>query len=259
MHEAGFALTSIQPSAQNYLNRFIERLKKVMSSNIKIGTSGFRTNKIVYAQTLSCVEIQHTFYQPPQISTLKRWRAEVPEDFEFVVKAWQLITHEAKSPTYKHLKKKLSETEKEEAGYFKPTAIVREAWQAILVCAEALRAKTILFQCPASFKQTPENISNLKNFFSSAAVEKFNFCWEPRGNWDARMVKKICGEIDLWHVVDPFAQKTVTPKNRYYRLHGRNGWRYKYENVIFQNEKRKPDEIQAFFFHKISEKLLLIF
>ncbi|MEJ7698583.1 MAG: DUF72 domain-containing protein [Pyrinomonadaceae bacterium] len=98
-----------------------------MKSNVKIGTCGFRTNKTEYAQLLSTVEVQQTFYQPPQITTLKRWREEVPAEFEFTVKAWQLITHEAKSPTYKRLKKKLSETEREEAGRFKPTSIVKRS------------------------------------------------------------------------------------------------------------------------------------
>ncbi len=200
-----------------------------MKSKIKIGTSGFRTNKTEYAQLLDCVEIQHTFYQPPQISTLERWRLEVPDSFEFAVKAWQLITHEAKSPTYKRLKKKLSETEREEAGYFKPTAIVQEAWETTLACAQALKAKTILFQCPASFKQNTENIANLENFFSSIKRGKFNFVWEPRGNWDKKVVGDICERLKLWHVVDPFKEKTVTPDKCYFRLHGRNGWRYEYE------------------------------
>lgn len=200
-----------------------------MKSKVNIGTSGFRINKVEYAQLLSCVEIQQTFYQPPQISTLERWREDVPADFEFVLKAWQLITHEAKSPTYRRLKKALSETETEEAGYFKSTAIVREAWEVTLACAKALRARTILFQCPASFKQNRENISNLEKFFSGINRGKLNFCWEPRGNWDARTVKSICDELGLWHVVDPFTGKTTTPGKSYFRLHGRNGWRYKYE------------------------------
>ena len=200
-----------------------------MKSNINIGTCGFRGNKIEYSQILSCVEIQHTFYQPPQIKTLERWRAEMPDDFEFTLKAWQLITHEAKSPTYKRLKKKLTEQEKEETGYFKPTAIVREAWETTLACANALKAKTILFQCPASFKPYTENISNLEKFFSGIERGNLNFCWEPRGNWDDEVVKDICELHNLWHVVDPFKKRTVTPEKCYYRLHGVTGWRYKYE------------------------------
>lgn len=200
-----------------------------MNGKIQIGTCGFRSSKEEYVQLLSCVEIQHTFYQPPQIATLERWRKEVPADFEFMLKAWQLITHESKSPTYKRLKKKLSENELRDAGYFKPTTVVNEAWKTTLACAKALKAKTVLFQCPASFKPTEENISNLKNFFSAAARGKLNFCWEPRGDWDDNIVKGICDDFDIWHVVDPFAKQTVTPDKCYYRLHGRTGWRYKYE------------------------------
>jgi uncharacterized protein YecE (DUF72 family) len=125
--------------------------------------------------------------------------------------------------------KKLTEAEKEEAGYFKPTAIVKEAWETTLACANALKAKTILFQCPASFKPYTENISNLEGFFSGIERGNLNFCWEPRGNWDDEVVKDICERHDLWHVVDPFVKRTVTPEKCYYRLHGVTGWRYKYE------------------------------
>lgn len=200
----------------------------------RIGTSGFGVGRAKYVQLFSCVEVQHTFYQPPKISTLEGWREQCPKDFEFVLKAWQLITHDAKSPTYRRLKKKLSEAEKQEAGYFRPTPIVEEAWQVTLACAEALNARTILFQCPASFRPTKENVSNLEKFCSSINREtrngeQFNLCWEPRGDWDSALVKSLCESLDLWHAVDPFVGRSVTRSRLYFRLHGRNGWRYKYE------------------------------
>ncbi|MDQ3491096.1 MAG: DUF72 domain-containing protein [Acidobacteriota bacterium] len=201
-----------------------------MKDRIKIGTCGFRSPKDEYMKLLSCVEIQHTFYQPPQIATLERWRAEAPDGFEFTLKAWQLITHESKSPTYKRLKKKLSDEELREAGYFKPTAIVKEAWETTRACSKALKARTVLFQCPASFKSTDENIENLYKFFLEIDRGKLNFCWEPRGSWSDEVVKTICTDLNLWHVVDPFAKTTVTPDKCYYRLHGRTGWRYQYED-----------------------------
>ena len=86
-------------------------------------------------------------FSPPQVKPLERWRREVPSDFEF--KARQLITHDARSPTYRRLKRKLSQRERQEAGYFRTTAIVKEAWDTTLASAKALRAKSILFQCPA--------------------------------------------------------------------------------------------------------------
>lgn len=200
-----------------------------MKSKINIGTSGFRLPQAEYAQLLSCVEVQHTFYQPPQLSTLQRWRTHAPSEFEFTLKAWQLITHEATSPTYRRLKKKLTEEEKKAAGFFKATPIVEEAWSVTLACAKALQAKTILFQCPASFRQSKENIANLKNFFSRIKREELNCCWEPRGKWDGKVVQGLCEDLALWHVIDPFVGRTVTPDRCYFRLHGRKGWRYQYE------------------------------
>src|SRR3982751_2095786 len=98
------------------------------------------------------------------IARLEKWRDEAPENFEFTLKAWQTITHESTSPTYKRIKKKLSQTEFEEAGFFKPTMIVKAARDLTMECAKALRARTILFQCPAKFQPLPENILNLKRF-----------------------------------------------------------------------------------------------
>lgn len=196
---------------------------------VQIGTCGLSGSKAAYAELFSSVEIQQTFYQPPQLTTLERWRNDVPVDFEFTMKAWQLITHPAKSPTYKRLKRSLSDSEKVEVGYFKPTSIVEEAWQVTLACAQKLRAKTILFQCPASFTQTPEHIADLVQFFLRIERSGLNCCWEPRGSWDKQLVKDLCEDLDLWHVVDPFVQSTMTPERCYFRLHGRQGWRYQYE------------------------------
>ena len=201
-----------------------------MVKDVQIGTCGFRMNKHEYADLLKCVEIQHTFYQPPQIKTLEKWRAEMPDNFEFTLKAWQLITHESTSPTYKRLKKKLTEKEADDAGFFKPTDIVAEGLETTLACGAALKARTILFQCPAKFRQTDENIGNIRKFFKNIKRRKFNFAWEPRGPWDDKVIAKICRDLDLWHVVDPFVRRTVTPERCYYRLHGIGGWRYRYED-----------------------------
>lgn len=203
-----------------------------MTVKAKIGTCGFgRTKKPDYFEALDVVEIQHTFYHPPEIKTLHKWRAEAPDTFEFTVKAWQMITHESSSPTYNRLKRPLTEQETEEAGSFKPTETVREAWTLTRECARALRARTILFQCPARFQPLPENILNLKHFFTAIDRGDMIFAWEPRGKlWEDDVVKEICDELDLWHCVDPFARRTVTPNKVYFRLHGIPRWRYTYED-----------------------------
>lgn len=58
-----------------------------------------------YAERLSSVEINNTFYRLPKAEVLERWSGQVPEDFRFSIKASRRITHftrlkpEAKEPT----------------------------------------------------------------------------------------------------------------------------------------------------------------
>jgi uncharacterized protein YecE (DUF72 family) len=202
-----------------------------MTSQIQIGTCGFgRTKKPSYVEQLNCVEIQHTFYNPPQVKTLEKWRCEMPENFEFTLKAWQFITHEAGTPTYRRLKRELSEKEAREVGAFKSTESVDYGWQVTLESAKALSARTILFQCPAKFVQSDTNIKNMRTFFKRIDRDNLNFAWEPRGKtWDDTTILKLCLDLDLWHCVDPFVRRTLTPDRCYYRLHGIGGYRYTYE------------------------------
>src|SRR4051794_33071970 len=120
----------------------------------KTGCCGFRLAKKVYAERFPVVEVQETFYQPPKIATLRRWRETAPKDFEFTLKAWQVITHAATSPTYRRLKTKFSAEELAECGSFQSTPVVESAWQTTRAGAEALAARRVLFQCPASFAPT---------------------------------------------------------------------------------------------------------
>ncbi|HYP25142.1 MAG TPA: DUF72 domain-containing protein [Blastocatellia bacterium] len=196
---------------------------------VKIGCCGFRSSRESYYPLLPAVEIQHTFYQPPQLATLKKWRGEAPADFEFTLKAWQLITHQSSSPTYRRLKRELSDGERGEAGSFRPSRVVEEAWEVTYECAKALGAKAVLFQCPASFRPTDENVENMLRFFGGVKREGLRFCWEPRGGWPRDLIRDLCDDLSLWHVVDPFSERTVTPGRCYFRLHGRGGWRYSYE------------------------------
>jgi uncharacterized protein YecE (DUF72 family) len=226
--------------------------------NVKIGTCGFgRTKRPDYVKLLPVVEIQHTFYHPPQIATLEKWRRELPEDFECTLKAWQMITHEGTSPTYKRLDRPMTDKEIEEAGFFRPTETVKDALELTLECAKALRARTILFQCPARFQPLPENILNMKLFFNSFDRGELNLVWEPRGKlWEDAVIKEICDELNLWHCVNPFQRPTVTPDKCYYRLHGQPRWRYTYEQEELEEliELLPPEHLSYVFFNNITMK-----
>jgi len=46
-----------------------------------------------YSRRLPAVEINNTFYRLPQPSMIQNWRAQVPGEFRFSIKATQRITH----------------------------------------------------------------------------------------------------------------------------------------------------------------------
>jgi len=201
--------------------------------DLRIGCCGFPVSLVRYAREFPVVEVQQTFYQPPLPKTLERWRRLVPADFEFTLKAWQLITHEPSSPTYRRLREKLSERQKRETGGFRLSRTVMDGWHRTLECARVLRARIILFQCPASFAPTRENTFRLRAFFreirrAPGEVKGVKFAWEPRGDWNLEEVRGLCQELKLVHAVDPFAQEPATGKPGYFRLHGRGGYRYRY-------------------------------
>ena len=204
-----------------------------VNKNIKVGCCGFPISQKKYFENFNLVEIQKTFYQIPEEDTLIKWRKKAQKEFEFTLKAWQLITHPPSSPTYKRLKIELSDKEKKNYGFFKPTDEVFKAWEKTKKAAEILESKIIIFQCPSSFKQTDENIKNMENFFNSIKNDSFIMGWEVRGNWEEDVIIGICRNLKLIHVVDPFKEKKLYGDIAYWRLHGIGGYRYRYTEEDF--------------------------
>lgn len=84
-----------------------------------------------------------------------------------------------------------------------------------------LKAKYILFQCPASFKPTNKNLENMIWFFKKIKNPAYCFVWEPRGtDWTGNIILEICRKCNLIHCVDPFSRQPVTRNVAYFRLHG---------------------------------------
>lgn len=201
---------------------------------IKVGLCGWTIGIDEYFERFPVVEVQQTFYHPPASHTMVRWRETAPAEFEFTLKAWQLITHRSTSRTYRRFKGELTETEKKDCGSFQWTPVVRRAWQTTAECARLLRATSVLFQCPASFRPMEENFVRMRRFFTSAERHGLRFLWEPRGPWPADVVLSLCRDLELVHVVDPFVNRSVTPELIYYRLHGITGARHVYSDAELQ-------------------------
>lgn len=205
----------------NYLNA-----KEYFGQNWK---DKFKSKLHAYAKLFDLVEINSTFYRIPKLTTANKWREEVDfinPKFEFTIKCSQIITHQDK--------------------FSSKTSIW--AFNRMKEIAKALRAKILLFQTPASFKPTEENLKNVKRFFNNIDRENFILVWEVRWkkDWTPEIVKKLFSELKVNQVVDPFRQDCFFAKDLfYYRLHGLGKpsmYRYKFSDQELRELVKKVKE-----------------
>jgi uncharacterized protein YecE (DUF72 family) len=188
---------------------------------MKLGMCGFTIGAAAYFKQFPVVEVQQTFYDPPPRATLEKWRRQAPPEFEFTMKAWQAITHLGESPTYRRLRRPMTEHDRAQVGGFRTNDTTLAAWQETLDARKALGATAILFQCPASFRPTDANLAAMREFLTT--IERpagVRLLWEPRGPWPDEVVVSLCRDLDLIHAVDPFVRPSLTPELLYWRLHG---------------------------------------
>jgi len=213
---------------------------------VKVGCCGFSRGMKDYFSQFRLVEVQQTFYKMPKLETALRWRREAPSDFEFTIKAWQLITHPPPSPTYRKAGIKVPPGAEGHYGFFSPTEEVLEAWKETMRFAQALEAKVVVFQCPPSFKETPENIDNMRRFFKLVKDSGFLFAWEPRGEWSEQVVKALCSELGLIHCVDPMERESLYGKPHYFRLHGGPRYQHHYSKEEMECLKDKVGDKESY-------------
>lgn len=213
---------------------------------VKTGCCGFARGRKGYFSQFKLVEVQQTFYRMPRLETAIRWRGEAPPDFEFALKAWQLITHPPTSPTYRKAGIKFSAGMEEHYGFFRPSDEVLEAWEETRRFAQALEAKVIVFQCPPSFRETTENTDNMRKFFRSVKDSGFIFAWEPRGGWSEQTTKALCSGLRLIHCVDPMEKEPLYGELNYFRLHGGPRYQHRYSKEELEHLKDKIGDKESY-------------
>lgn len=100
-----------------------------------------------YAERLSTVEINNTFYRMPKPSVLEDWAAKVPKTFRFAVKAPRRISHS----------KQLKDCEEEAGYFFKALESLGDRLGAVLVQLPP-HARAKVDNLDAFLKLVPENI-----------------------------------------------------------------------------------------------------
>jgi uncharacterized protein YecE (DUF72 family) len=109
----------------------------------------------------------------------------------------------------------------------------------------------VVFQCPASFVPSAENVRNFRSFFEGIERGRSLLAWEPRGVWPPDLVRDLCQEFDLIHCVDPFAAESAYGATTYWRLHGRGGYNYVYTDEeldwLAEEMRKREGEVYVLF------------
>ena len=196
---------------------------------IKVGCCGFPIKKERYYSEFKVVEVQKTFYDPRNIETFKKWRVNAPDDFEFTIKAWQGVTHDIKSPTWKRYKGELI-GKKERYGLLHFTEEVMWAWERTLDAANALNSNIIVVQLPPKLSWD-ENNEDIKKTIDYLLESKKIIVIEPRNKtWFREEVYDYFRKNNIVFCTDPFKNGLIDTHRdvMYLRLHGIGGYKYKY-------------------------------
>jgi uncharacterized protein YecE (DUF72 family) len=212
---------------------------------LRVGLCGFSIAMKDYALHFPVVEVQHTFYEPPRDTVMQKWLESTPPSLEYTMKVWQLVTHPAKSPTYRRMKQ--PPDERDEPGFFRNSPGVERGWRRSVECGELLSATAMLFQCPASFTPDAENVTRMRRFFERIERPRARLLWEPRGvKWLAQreLALALCRDLDLVYVVDPFVTRPAHGHDVYWRLHGIGSARHSYTDEELTQLHRMLHEVE---------------
>jgi uncharacterized protein YecE (DUF72 family) len=153
-----------------------------------------------YAEHFHSVEINNTFYRMPDAATVAKWAAQVPENFTFVLKAPQRITHQ----------KKLRDIDEELHRFFDAAA------------ALGPRLGPILFQLPPYLRKDVDALRNLLGRVpegSRIALETRHDSWLSDDVYEAlRTHDAAFVAADTDEIADPATIFTPTASWGYLRL-----------------------------------------
>ncbi|MCX7908108.1 MAG: DUF72 domain-containing protein [Ignavibacteria bacterium] len=153
-----------------------------------------------YSQIFNCVEVNATFYRLFQVSTYQNWVKSVDENFKFIIKIPQEISH----------KKKLINSIKDLDDFFCNIEIIKP------------KIGLLLLQLPPSFNTSLDVFSEVVSYIRSKfplAIEFRNFYLNSDDVLNI-LIENNCVFVNPDSPKYPLTS-IVTNRVLYYRLHGR--------------------------------------
>jgi uncharacterized protein YecE (DUF72 family) len=157
-----------------------------------VGTGGWAYFKVpgksslkAYSGVFNFVEVNHTFYEYPDMRLVERWRRTVPEDFTFSVRCHQDLTHRIG---------------------LKPVDEAYYVLGRMMEYCGTLNAPFLILETPASYLLNLEEVSSARDFFSSANLRGVRFVWEIRAPMTPAVVD-LMRDFNIVHCVDLSKEK----------------------------------------------------
>ena len=179
---------------------------------LTVGCAGFAVPATRYFKEYLFVEVQETHLAVPGPGTLRRWRREAPEGFEFAMLAPREVGQEG----------------------FRSGKVVETALKSLDEVARELNATTAVFVAPPDFAHSRANKSALKGFLTGVRDRYQRVVFEVGAVWAPDEADSLGEDTGTLAARDPLAHGLSKRPEAYYRLPGPAGHKSRYEDPAIE-------------------------
>lgn len=179
---------------------------------ITVGCAGFAVPATRYFKEYDFVEVQETHRSVPGPGTVRRWRREAPEGFEFALVGPREVGQES----------------------FRSGKVVETALKTLDEVAVQLSSRLVVFVAPADFAHSRANKAALKEFLKEVKSHFETVVFEAGSQWTVNDADSLAEETDTIAARDPLQHGASKRKVAYYRLPGPAGHKSRYEDPAIE-------------------------
>ncbi|MBK7582320.1 MAG: DUF72 domain-containing protein [Myxococcales bacterium] len=200
---------------------------------LTVGCAGFAVPATRYFKEYLFVEVQETHLAVPGPGTLRRWRREAPEGFEFALLGPRQVGQEG----------------------FREGKVIETALKQLGEVAAELDAATAVFLAPADFTASRSNRAALKDFLLSVREQFNRIVFEAGPAWVPDDADALAEETRTFAARDPLTQGLSKRSAAYYRMPGPAGHKSRYEDPAIERlaeiAGQEPDQESTYVFTNV--------
>lgn len=200
---------------------------------ITVGCAGFAVPATRYFKEYLFVEVQETHLAVPGPGTVRRWRREAPDGFQFALLGPRQIGQEG----------------------FRSGKVIESALETLRGVGDELSATTAVFVAPPDFNSSRPNKSALKEFLREVRKQFDTVVFELGPSWKPNEADTIAEDTDTLASRDPLQHGLSKRDCAYYRLPGPAGRKSRYEDPAIERlaeiAKENPDQTATYVFANV--------